>query len=192
MPDQQTPLQKALAEACEFAKRHGVTQRIHPDDFGIQRSDIGLTTATYVDGDHAVTATIDRHGETSFGVAELFWTHLEADEDRDPCADCGECVNCGEVECECKSPGQPMVDVYLPGDAPPAAYRDDDGNIRFTRDDMFIADGDTTRDQLADRIARYDGNTTDYAAAMRECYRAALDLIDREADDAPAEVSEHA
>jgi hypothetical protein len=112
-------LQAALAEACEFARRHGVAERIHPDDFGIQRSDIGMTTATYLDPDHAVLATIDRHGRARFSVAELDWVHLDvADEGRDPCAGCGECVNCGEVECECEPPGRPMVDVYLPGDGP--------------------------------------------------------------------------
>ncbi|MGY2116645.1 hypothetical protein ACW9HR_22295 [Nocardia gipuzkoensis] len=104
MPDQtteQTPLQRALTEACEFARRHGVAERIHPDDFGIQRSDIGLTTATYVDGDHAVLATIDRHGRARFSVAELCWAHLDVDQGRDPCRDCGECLRCGEVECAC-------------------------------------------------------------------------------------------
>ncbi|WP_280411708.1 hypothetical protein [Nocardia asiatica] len=111
---EQTPLQRALAEACEFAKRHGVTSRICPDDFGIQRSDIGLTTATYVDGDHAVTVTVDRYGETRFGVAELFWTHLEADEDRDLCDYC-EAADPDQID------GRPMVTVYLPGDAPAQA-----------------------------------------------------------------------
>ncbi|MGV9818400.1 hypothetical protein [Nocardia xishanensis] len=191
MPDQ-TPLQKALAEACEFAIRHGVDGSIRPDDFGIQRSDIGLTTATYVDGDHAVSVTVDRYGHASFGVADLYWVHLEADESREPCTNCGECANCGEVECECAPLGRPMTTVHLPGDAPAAAYRDDDGNIRFTRDDMFIATGAVTRDQLAAWVARYEGDPRDYAAAMRERYRAALDLISRETGDAPAKVSAHA
>ncbi|MFR9773096.1 hypothetical protein [Nocardia sp. SC052] len=116
--DQKTPLQGALAEACAFAQRHGVTDSITPADFGIQRSEPGLTTATYVGADHAVLATVDRHGRARFSVAELFWIHLDADEGRDPCADCGECMNCGEVECACEPPGRPMVTVYLPGDAP--------------------------------------------------------------------------
>ncbi|MFR9767085.1 hypothetical protein [Nocardia sp. SC052] len=115
---EQTPLQRALAEACEFTIRHGVHQPLRPEDFGIQRSAIGLTTATYVDSDHAVTVTVDSHGQARFGVAELFWMHLEADEDRDPCADCGECSNCGATEAECECRRRPMVTVYLPGDAP--------------------------------------------------------------------------
>ncbi|MFI5541996.1 hypothetical protein ACIA5H_37100 [Nocardia sp. NPDC051900] len=112
---EQTPLQAALVEACEFAKRHGVTDSITPADFGIQRSEPGITHATYVSGEHVVSVTIGGGGTISFAVAELFWVHDEADENRDACPDCGECIHCGETQCECVPPGRPMVDVYLPG-----------------------------------------------------------------------------
>ncbi|MEV0031403.1 hypothetical protein [Nocardia sp. NPDC050793] len=123
MPDQtaiQTPLQKALAEACAFALAHGVEGPLRPSDFGIQRSDAGVTNATYVDASHAVTAFVDHHGNVRFAVAELYWVHNESDEDREPCGNCGECANCGEVECECEPSYRPRPEtvVYLPGDAP--------------------------------------------------------------------------
>ena len=182
MPDQTltpTTLQVAIGEAVEFARRHGVDS-IDPLAFGIQPSDAGITTATYVDGDHAVTVTVDRHGHTSIGVAELDWIHHEADETRDPCECCGECEGCYETVCECPPPAPPMTTVFLPGDAPRAAFRDSDGDIRRYRDGLFIAGRDTTREQIETRLACYDGVDTSYADTMRELYSAAIELIDHE------------
>lgn len=117
--DTRTPLDTALDEAIAFATAHGVDSTLRPTDFGIQRSEPGFTTATYVDGDHVVTVTINPGGRTSIGVAELAWVHDESDEARDPCDYCGECENCGEPECACPQP-RPMTTLYLPGDAPEA------------------------------------------------------------------------
>lgn len=114
MPDQTTtpsPLETALAEACQFAIAHGV-DAVTPADFGIQRTDIGLTNATYVDGDHAVVVTVDRHGNANFGVARLNWVHLEADEDRDICDHC-EVIDPRDIADE-----RPIDTAYLPGGAP--------------------------------------------------------------------------
>lgn len=115
MPDQtttRTPLENSLEKACEFAIAHGVERPIYPADFGIQRSEPGLTTATFVNSSHAVTVFIDRHGHASFGVAELDWVHAEADEDRDICDYCEVIYPRDFLD------GRPLVDVYLPGDAP--------------------------------------------------------------------------
>jgi len=121
VPDtiERTPLQIALTQACEFARAHGIAGRIRPDDFGIQRSDAGLTNATYVDGDHVVTVLVDRHGGARFGVAELDWIHHESDEDREPCDYC-EVDDTDEFDGDYFH-GLPLVDVYLPGDAPAEA-----------------------------------------------------------------------
>jgi hypothetical protein len=108
---ERTPLQIALTQACEFAIAHGVQPPITPEDFGIQATGDGLTTATYVDGDHAVTVLVDPYGSAKFGVAELDWIHLESDEDREPC----ECCEFDEDE---HFFGRPLINVYLPGDAP--------------------------------------------------------------------------
>ncbi|WP_029899548.1 hypothetical protein [Nocardia brasiliensis] len=114
-PAEPTPLERALARACEFAIAHDVAEPITPADFGIQRSDTGLTTATYVDADHAVTVTVDRHGEARIAVAELSWIHNEADSDRDCCDFCEYDLD------DLDNYGPPMHDVYLPGDAPAEA-----------------------------------------------------------------------
>lgn len=114
MPDQ-TTIERALADACAFAKAHGVDSTITPADFGIRPAFAQSVHATYIDGDHAVSAIIEHHGHTSFAVAELFWVHDQGDEERDPCDPCGECERCAANPCEC---GPPMVNVYLPGDAP--------------------------------------------------------------------------
>ncbi|MFI6215660.1 hypothetical protein ACIBCD_27020 [Nocardia brasiliensis] len=116
-----TPLDRALARACEFAIAHDVAEPITPADFGIQRSDTGLTTATYVDADHAVTVTVDRHGETRIAVAELNWIHNEADSDRDCCDFCE--YDLDDLDDDFTDYGPPMHDVYLPGDAPAEANR---------------------------------------------------------------------
>ena len=109
MPDQ-TPLEKALADACAFAIAHGVEQPITPSHFGIQRTEDGLVNATFVDSSHAVTVFVDHHGRASFGVAELYWVHAEVDEDRDICDYC-------EV-IDTEGFARPVTTVYLPGDAP--------------------------------------------------------------------------
>jgi hypothetical protein len=103
-------LGKALDAACAFALAHGVESPISPRDFGIQRSDVGLTTATFLDASHAVTVTVDRYGSRRIAVAELYWIHDEADEERGLCD-----------RCEILDPSgfaRPVQDVYLPGDAP--------------------------------------------------------------------------
>lgn len=100
----ETPLEKALTAACEFAYQHGVEPALTPLDFGIQRSDSGLTTATYINADHAVSVTLHRHGEIKCAVAELGWLHDEADEERDMCD-----------QCEMVDP-RGIVDVPLPVD----------------------------------------------------------------------------
>lgn len=110
MPDR-TPLEQALAEACAFAIAHGVDTSITPADFAIQRSEPGLTTATHVNASHAVTATVDRSGAVRIAVAELFWVHDEADEDRDLCDYC-EVIDAADFA------DRPLITVYLPGDAP--------------------------------------------------------------------------
>lgn len=154
-----TNLQQALATVCEFAKRHGVDPVITPADFGIQRSATGLTTATYLDASHAVTVTVDRHGETRCGVAELDWVHLESDAGRGRCKPCGECPQCVAVPCRCR------------------AGRDAEGNIRL--DDgrgLLVAYAEATRSVVQGwRDAAHAG--TQFAAR----YDAALALLDREA-----------
>lgn len=118
MPDNdvRTPLTVALAQACEFAIAHGVEPPIGPDDFGIRRIDDGLTCATYVDADHAVSVTVEPDGETTFAVAELDWIHDQADDERDSCDFCEAGVEYFR--------GIPLVDVHLPGDAPEAVNAD--------------------------------------------------------------------
>lgn len=116
MPDtaERTPLEIALSQACEFAIAHGVEPPITPDDFGIQRSSAGWQHATYVDASHAVSVTIDPHGDVALAIAELWWIHDQADEERDPCDRC-------EGDAPEMFRGRPLVDVYLPGDAPAEA-----------------------------------------------------------------------
>lgn len=152
-------LEAALAAACEFAKRHQVDPVLTPADFGVQRSPSGLTTATYVDSSHAVTVTVDRHGETSCGVAELDWVHLEADHDRGPCDACGECPQCRSAPCEC------------------VAGRDAEGNIRLDdgRGLLVVAAKFSRADVRVWRDLCSDGDP--HAAR----YDAALALFDREA-----------
>lgn len=158
-PDHPTPLATALIAACEFAKRHGVDPVIAPAAFGIQRSPAGMTAAVYVDPRHAVTATIDRHGEARFGIARLGWVHLEADAGRPPCMPCGECVECRTVPCECW------------------AERDTDGNIRM----------DSGRGQVVARrehsravVQRWRADVP-ARTQLAALYDAALALFDREA-----------
>ncbi|TLF96787.1 hypothetical protein FEK35_27230 [Nocardia cyriacigeorgica] len=178
MPDhtiERTPLQQALADAIALAELHGFEHRIVPEDFGIQRSASGITNATFIDSDVAITVLVDRHGRTTIGLAALEWIHFP-DPDREPSADdCGIC---------CDSPLSPTRTVYLPGDDPRAAYRDDRGDIRRRRDDLYIAGPGDTREQLEQRRARYDGNGTHYANAMRELYAAAIELLTKEATNA--------
>lgn len=118
MPEttERTALQIALSQACEFARAHGVETPLTPEDFGIQRSESGWQHATFVDADHAISVTIEVHGEAILRVAELFWIHDEGDDEREPCD-----------WCEGDGPqyrGVPLVDVYLPGDAPVAVTVD--------------------------------------------------------------------
>lgn len=152
------PLRAALSNACAFAVRHGVDPVITPADFGIRRSATGVTNATYVDSSHAVTAFIDRYGETSFGVARLEWVHLESDHDRPACRPCGECVECRAVPCECR------------------AGRDANGNIRM--DDgrgALVAHADHARAHVQ---TWRDHSEAGSRFAVR--YDAALALFDRE------------
>lgn len=117
MPEH-TPLETALVEACAFALAHGVgenTCSIEPADFGIQRSAIGLTTATYVDANHAVTVMVDRHGRTTIGVAELDWVHWP-NPDYDGDEDCEVCHPDNAEPAQYR--GVSLTNVHLPGDAP--------------------------------------------------------------------------
>ncbi len=115
----QAALEQALIQACEFAKAHDADEGIIPADFGIQHSTTGQTTATYIDGDHAVIMTLDSDGTTTLGIAELVWIHDNADGDRLPCDYCeynpDDFPNASEGD---DYFGPPMHDVYLPGDAP--------------------------------------------------------------------------
>lgn len=118
MPDNdiRTPLAVALEQACQFARAHGL-EGITPDDFGLQRSESGWQHATYVDAGHAVSVTIEPHGNAILRIAELWWIHDQADEMRDPCEYC-------EIDEERVAEmfrGVPLVDVHLPGDAPAEA-----------------------------------------------------------------------
>lgn len=113
MPEQ-TPLQAALIEACEFARAHGL-EGITVDDFAIQRSPAGTTHATHIGEHHAVTVTIGPAGHATYAVAELDWIHNTADPDRMNCVVCEPCAVCEPLPCECE---QRVVDVYLPGDEP--------------------------------------------------------------------------
>lgn len=178
MADQSTtpsPLQRALIDAIALAELHGVEHRIVPEDFGIQRSASGITNATFVDADVAITVLVDRHGRTTIGLAELDWIHFP---DPDHAISDDDCDSCGEA-------AQPPVrTVYLPGDDPRVAYRDDRGDIRRRRDDLYIAGASDTREQLEQRRARYDGDETHYATAMRELYTAAMELLKKEATNA--------
>ncbi|TLF74081.1 hypothetical protein [Nocardia cyriacigeorgica] len=178
MPDhtiEHTPLRQALVDAIALAEIHGLEHRITPDDFGIQRSDAGITNATFVDADFAITVLVDRHGRTTIGLAALEWIHFP-DPDHDPSDD--NCDTCGEASLP------PTRTVYLPGDDPRVAYRDDRGDIRRRRDDLYIAGAADTREQLEQRRARYDGNESHHADAMRELYTAAIELITKESANA--------
>ncbi|WP_280371094.1 hypothetical protein [Nocardia wallacei] len=131
MPDILSPLHQALTDAIAFARAHGVEAPISPSDFGIQRSDIGLTHATYIDSSHVVTVLVDRYGHGSTAVGEVDWLHDTADDGRAPCGACGECPDCGEdpESCVCEPEaetyrGVPLVDVHLPGGAPEAVSAD--------------------------------------------------------------------
>ncbi|WP_280381027.1 hypothetical protein [Nocardia wallacei] len=131
MPDITSPLHQALTDAIAFARAHGVETPLTPGDFGIQRSDAGLTHATYIGDGHVVTVLVDRHGHGSMAVGEVDWIHDTGDEDRPGCEDCGECMHCGAPReaCECEPfddtyLGVPLTDVYLPGDAPEAVSTD--------------------------------------------------------------------
>ncbi|MFE2995038.1 hypothetical protein ACFXG4_08505 [Nocardia sp. NPDC059246] len=94
MPDRDlTPLQRALAAACEYAQACGVTAEITPESFAIQPSPAGMTVATVVTVEHVVIVTVNRTG-TTLGVAELMLTHDT------------ELWN-----------GRPVTDIYLPGDS---------------------------------------------------------------------------
>lgn len=161
MPEQTSgsPLETALTAACEFALRHGVEPPIAPADFGIQRCASGVTNATYVDASHAVTAFVGRYGETSIGVAELTWIHLQADPDRPACGPCGECLACQAVPCECR------------------AARDEAGNIR-----MNSGRGELVA--LAQHSRAHVQEWRDHAppgTRHAALYAAALALLDREA-----------
>ena len=113
MPDQTTtPLDTALAEVIAFARAHGVDAvRLTPADFGHQLTEGGHTHTTYVDGDHVISAHIDRHGHTRVAVGVVEWIHDESDEDS---------LECDYCDLTDALPALPMVDVYLPGDAPAA------------------------------------------------------------------------
>lgn len=121
MSDQQTPLQRALAEACEFAKAHGFDDDITQDDFGIQRSGPGITHATHVSPTHVIAVTIGGIDGLCIGVGEIDWVHYPID---DRCRECGleGCDECGAEsadDCTCDADGPiQMRTVYLPGDAP--------------------------------------------------------------------------
>lgn len=111
MPDQ-TLLEAVLTAACAFAVAHSVDPAIRPHDFGIQRSGAGVTVATYVDADHAVTVTVNRDSSHTIGVAELHWTHNQTDNDRDICDYC-------EIVDPRTFTARPVTDIHLPGDTPP-------------------------------------------------------------------------
>ncbi|MGI5222199.1 hypothetical protein [Nocardia sp. CA-290969] len=108
-----SPLETALTEAIAFAQAHGFDEDPAPTDFGIQRSPVGVTLATYVGAGHVIRAIVTRGG-AKFAVGEIEWVHDAADEARELCD-----------YCELEEPGAfvspPMTDVYLPGDAPAAA-----------------------------------------------------------------------
>ncbi len=98
----QTPVERALAEACRFARWHGVETPITPRDFGVQRSPAGLTHATFVDASNVVVALIDAHGRATFGLADLDWLHFpDQDNGSGPCHE----------ECDHR---RPTTDVELP------------------------------------------------------------------------------
>ena len=75
--NQPTPLARALAAAAEFGRAHGV-ENLGPLDFGIQRSEPGLTTANYVDATHVVSVTIDRRGVFTIAAGVIDWIHNTA------------------------------------------------------------------------------------------------------------------
>lgn len=105
-PRQQTPLEKALEAACVFARWHGIDRTLSPRDFGIQRSEAGITHATYVDSDVVVVVVLDRNGRATFGLADLDWLHWPATANgTEPCS----------AECVAR---RPETVAYLPGDGP--------------------------------------------------------------------------
>lgn len=174
MPDQTTPLDTAIAEVIAFARQHGVDAvSLEPRDFGHQLIGSGYTTVTYVDGDHAIVATIDRYGYSTKCVGRVEWIHNEADETREPCTEhCGECHACGENPCACRA-------------SAPDAYRAGDGWINRRSDGSPIAGPAVTREGIEISLALWQPpgelHNDPRAADMSARYRAALALLDQEA-----------
>lgn len=108
-----TALQRAIADTIEWARAHALGAQIDPADFAIQRSEPGVTVATHLGAEYAVTVVVDRHGNTRRAIAELDWIHNERDPDRPKCTVCEPCSVCNPWPCECE---RPTVDVHLPGD----------------------------------------------------------------------------
>lgn len=71
-----TRLQRALADACEFAIAHGVEACLEPKDFGIQRDASGRVHATYIDNDCALRVILTPDGAVSFAVIRAARTKL--------------------------------------------------------------------------------------------------------------------
>lgn len=68
-----------------------------------------------------------------------------------------------------------------------AAVRDEHGAIRRRRDGLFIADPDTTAEQLETKIADlYSAGNAPREKHFREFFQLAIDLLDSEAASAGA------
>jgi hypothetical protein len=205
MPDPRPDLREIYAEAIGFARAHGVDP-FTADDFALQRSEAGMTHATYADGDHLVNVYVDRDGKPTYAVAELAWVHDDADPDRDLCDFC-EVIGreaIGELD---DDEDDGLLRVYLPGDPPiegPAAtaeeleaalraavVRDERGALR-RRDGTYIADPDTTVEQLHAKIGAHAGDESPRARYLRESYMLALDLLAREVAEAATVDAAHA
>ncbi|MCC3311495.1 hypothetical protein [Nocardia africana] len=179
MPDTERPaLADVIAAAIEYAVSAGFDAReLTPDDFALQRSPAGWSHATYVGTEFVITATIDADRVASTDVGWVDW--LNPDDD-------------GGAEDE---PDDGMVDIYLPGDAPAnavpptpeqidevlhvTAVRDENGAIR-RRDGTYIADADTTVEQLREKIVAHLGETSNRAVYLCRNYQAAIDLLTSE------------
>lgn len=165
-----TPLDAALVEVIDFARRHGVdVARLTPRDFGHQLTGPGQTHITYVTGDHVVSSFIDRYGHRRTAVGTIEWIHDESHEDRDPCVEyCVECRACRANPCECP-------------DGTPNAYRDQAGQIRRRSDGAFIAMADITRETLERRRNLHLEFPGETAVEMYALYTLGLALLDQEA-----------
>ena len=165
-----------IGEVIDFARSVGCELGdIGPDDFALQRSPAGWSHATWVGPEHVLSVTIDPDGVSWTNVGEIDWIDQDAEYE--------------EPE------GDDMLRVYLPGDPHtegPAAtaeqleaalhvvvVRDANGAIR-RRDGTYVADADTTIEQLHAKIGAHVGSDSARALYLVESYMLAIDLITRE------------